>query len=982
LEGLFPPEHWVHKNPKVVETDQCTLLIQDYQTLPDGRLELKPCALIFHSAGSKAPGADASIPPSRGRPVVLEAPKAELAFDRPLDLARAEFGRVEKGTLSGEVTIHSPPTLQGGRDELFVKTRAVWLDRQSIRTSNDVEFRYGESSGRGRMLEITLAQEQSGQNRARKSPLGGVQTVKLKHLEFLRIATAGGGLLGEASPAGGKRTENQSAPLDITCRGEFAFDVAAQLARFQDRVEVRRLTPDGPPDQLQCDELLLALGSPAAGPTSVASADDPLAGRLQRIIAIGSPAVLKAPASGIEAVAAFMEYSLADRFVTLKSDKQKQVHKVSLHQFGQHFIAPELHYKMADEGRLGRLRATGPGELRLLQGHGASQQTVTARWERELHVQPQGRNHVISLLDAASVTIDPLGRFDANELHLWVLEVPVESRPRVPLGQASTAISTSDAQEAQPKTSIIPDRLLAVGKVRINSPRLDADTSQLEAWFIHLPPPPPAPLPPGGPSGPVREPVQPVAFSPIEPPSAQNVIRPPNLQKFHAGGGLMQMQLMVRGPAFDLEALNIRGQAEIDEIRTPEQGQEPIRVRGEILELRRGTQPDATIDITGRPAEVASRGLSLAGGKIQVFRGDNLMRIDGPGEATVPGGEQGGGGRASGVRSRESGIGRSEPSQKMHIVWQQGFVFDGLTARFNGGVEIRTATQTALTPILEATFRERLDFQAMGGQPQADVAQVFLDGAMTGVYVEGRSFDEFGEQLSREQLRARNLLIDREKGTFHATGPGWVNSVRRGSAGLPGSLGTQSPTPPPQAATPNVPEPLTSVHVAFEREIDGNLVQREVEFRQQVQTTYSPAHDFNDEIVADPLGNLGERMMLMQSDSLKIIEFIQPDNRWFEMRATGHTRVRGSRVDIDAPVVGYSSANEMLTLEGDGRAKAQVWMHRAAGGDPNRMSGERLRYNLRTGEVQTDVVPGIYFNLENNIKLPKVPSLTPAKSKK
>src|SRR5207302_3082434 len=117
---------------------------------------------------------------TRGRPIVLEAPKAELVFDRAVDFKRAEFGRVEKGTLSGEVTIYSPPTAPGSRDELLVRTRAVWLDRQSIRTSNDVEFQYGDSSGKGRILEIGLRNEQPDGKKAAKSKYGGVQTVTLK----------------------------------------------------------------------------------------------------------------------------------------------------------------------------------------------------------------------------------------------------------------------------------------------------------------------------------------------------------------------------------------------------------------------------------------------------------------------------------------------------------------------------------------------------------------------------------------------------------------------------------------------------------------------------------------------------------------------------------------------------------------------------------------------------------------------------------
>ena len=106
-------------------------------------------------------------------------------------------------------------------------------------------------------------------------------------------------------------------------------------------------------------------------PKITAVANDPLAGRLKRIVAIGAPAVLQAPTSGVEAIAAYMEYSLADRSITLKSDKRNKVPQVSLRRLEQHFVAPELHYQMAEEGRLGRLHAAGPGELRVMEGHGA-----------------------------------------------------------------------------------------------------------------------------------------------------------------------------------------------------------------------------------------------------------------------------------------------------------------------------------------------------------------------------------------------------------------------------------------------------------------------------------------------------------------------------------------------------------------------------------------------------------------------------------
>jgi hypothetical protein len=939
--AYFRPDHWVHKNPKIVKTQQCTLFIQDYRLLPDGRLELTPCTLVFHSGKAK-----------HSKPIILEAPKAELTFDRPMDFARAEFGRLEKGTLAGEVTILSPPTTPGGRDELRVRTRAVWLDQESIRTSNEVEFQYGASAGRGRILEIALSSEPPDAAQTKKKKLPSVHTATLKHLDHLHVVTENGGIL-RNEPADGPAAATATATLEVKCQGEVSFDVTSQLARFERQVEVRRLIPGAPPDELNCETLLLAFAenNVAEGGQPPATLNDPLAGRLKRIVALGSPAVLQAPTSGVEAIAAHMEYSLADRSVTLKSDPKNKVPQVSLRRFHQHFVAPDLHYQMADEGRLGRLYARGPGELRLLEMQGGEQRIVTARWEKELQVQPQERNQVISLHGTASVAIDPLGRFDGNELHVWVLEVAAQ-------GGAADA-----ANPQEPKTTLVPDRLLAIGNVRLRSPQLDVDTGRLESWFINLPAAP-AQMRPLAPPQIIREPVQRASYTTDSAPqgSIRNVVRQPTLQKFHVGGEKIQMQAVVRGRVFDLEDLNIDGRAEIDEIRTPEPNQIPIRLRGDLLELRQGTRPEAVIQVSGKPAEVSGRGVSIAGGKIVVHRGKNELRIDGPGEATMPGPE-------TGPRGQEPAA--QPPQQPMHLVWQQGLIFDGRVARFAGDVKVRTAMQTVSAPVLEAKLSQRLDFQLLGGQPQPELESIFFDGGQFGVDIKSRTVDEYGEQVSREQMRVRNLLIDRLAGKLHAAGPGWVSTVRRGGATLPGSPGTQQPLVlPQQVAAQSGTRQMTSIHVAFEREIVGDLARREIEFRQQVQTTYSPTNDFGNAFAADPLAQMPEGVVLMESDSLKITEIVLESTRWFEMLASGHTKVRGLKVDVDAPIIGYSSATEILSLRGDGRAKAKIWTSPAPGQPATSSTLERLSYNIRTGDMQTDGVGNVHIPLAPGMKLP------------
>jgi hypothetical protein len=340
LERLFPPDAWERKGAKIIETDRCTLIIQDYVPT-DGKLLLKPCTLIMHTGSQAAK-----------RPIVMQAPQgAELEFDRALDLARAQFGRLKRGQLKGEITIFSPPTIPGGRDALRLTTHEVKLEGNRVYTSDPVSFQYGDSVGRGRELEVNLLPKPDGAEGNKNSSWSGVQSLTLLHIDQLRIASAGGGLLGTPTPGKSIAKTENAEWIEVTCTGPFTFDMLAQIAQFEDRVEVRRLMPGAVPDRLRCDSLYLGFGAQdKAARTASASSDDPLAGRLQKITAVGYPATLEAPASGIEASAAIMEYSLAERRITLQPEQEskpnRRVTRVSLRQFGQHFTASELHYEL------------------------------------------------------------------------------------------------------------------------------------------------------------------------------------------------------------------------------------------------------------------------------------------------------------------------------------------------------------------------------------------------------------------------------------------------------------------------------------------------------------------------------------------------------------------------------------------------------------------------------------------------------------
>jgi hypothetical protein len=982
LKRLFNPGDWELDQPKIVETDTCTLLVKDYQPTPDGTLALTPCTLIFYAAAAGS---------TERRPIVMQAPQgAFIKFDRPLNLARAEFGKLEGGRLPGQITIFSPETAPGRGDDLHLTTQDLTLTKDSIKTLRDVEFRYGESHGKGRDLTIALLPKHPEDP---NSGVGGIRSITLEKIERLHIEAAGDALGG---PAGGApQTARNNAPMEVTCQGPFVFDVLAETAMFDKGVEVQRVNPMGPPDTLTCQRLLLVfadeqgaggtggaspsqaapsqLSSSPAPPSQPPAQADPLAGRLKRIVAEGGPVRLVAPSSATVASAARLEYSLTKRRLVLVPGPNAE--QVTLKQEANEFTARELEYESAEPGRLGRLWAAGPGQLKFTQSAGPAKQTVVARWEKELRIRPHERNQVISLVGKASLDVSPLGHFSAEELHLWVLEVPQDSKT-APEGEAARegeapaepVNAAADRNPNQSRFSILPARLLASGGVQLDSPRLHVDTARLEVWFQNLPPKP-QPLPPVKQPERAAPPIAPashlqgVGLSPGRP--DERAIRPPSLQKFDLTGDLIQMQVIRQGEEMELEDLMIRGHVALDESRTAEPGQQPIRIRGDSLELRGGVTGPGKFDIAGGPAEMGGRGMSLAGKEIHLVRAENRLWIDGPGEATLPSGAgfqpamlpgagpgTGNRGQATGGSGQRAGDIRSGASAApVHVVWQDRFTFDGQTTEMLGDVQARSGTYVVTAKRLEASLNRRIDLAAPQTGDDTDLARLVFDG---GVHVVSRTLNEHDEQTSYDQAQVKNFVMDRAAGTLHADGPGWVSSHRVATGGLPGAPLPAAP-PPGAPAAPLAPPKLIYIEVTFQGSIEGLIEKRQIEFHRQVRTIFAPVSDWNQRVVINKIEDLGEQGVLMNSDTLTVVEMNPPGQRpWIEAFVTGNTIVEGTKFTVHAPRISYTSDKQLLTLEGDGRADAQLWYRDGAGQPESASAAQKWKYWLETGKLEVE----------------------------
>jgi hypothetical protein len=1001
LAALFSPGSWELDNPKIVETESCILLVKDYRPTTDGKLELNPCTLVFlaQPEGENGPR----------RPIVMQAPQgAVLQFDRPLDIARAQFGRLEGGLLPGPITIRSPESAPGRGDDLHLTTRQIQIDRDRVFTPHEVEFRYGESHGRGSDLTIHLLPKDPEDPH---SGVGGLRSLVLARLDRLHLVVPGKvGLPG--LPAGGGADDRRNADpaaneantttqLEVVCQGPVVFDMESETLLLDDGVDVERLLPGAPPDRLRCRQLRLvfrdddpsqsiANSSAADAPsgTSPPPADrpasgtgDPLAGRIKQLIAIGNPARLEAPSSATVVTAAEMTLSVAKQRIHL--DPSDEFPTVSLRQGANHFVAHKLDYELAPAGRLGKLWAQGPGELSFVQATGRNLQTISAQWRDKLSIRPQDADHVLSLTGNATVGVDPLGTFAAEQLYFWLREVeaPVAGASLEPAGATSAvASSAADAPKSPPrKYTLVPGRLLASSapvpdetgdveidaeslrrRVTLDSPKLTVETRRLEVWFQNLPAVEKLPA--------VAERLPPTTL-PREKP-----LKEPSRAKFALVGDLIQMQVIRRGDEAELEDLVIRGGVSIDEVETDEPNQVPVRLRGDSLELRGGVTGAGTIDLVGQPAEVGGRGMWLAGGTIHVVRNENRLWIDGPGEAKFPASAALAGGALGPLAGRErpgspiaepvsgptpppgdSPSERPQPPEDVHLVWRDRFHFDGQTALIDGDVQARTATQLASGSSLEVSLKERIDLAQSTSPTDAALARLKFDG---GVTIENRTLDEHDEQIAFDTLAVRDLVIDAAAGKLTAAGPGTLVSRRLASAALPGvssplPMPVPMPTGPP--ADPSAPPKLNFIHIEFQGGIVGNIAQRQIEFQNQVRTIFAPIEAWDQSVSASRLEDLGEKGVLLTSDRLTVLEMAPAGQTpWIEAYASGGAVVEGKQFTVQAPRIAYTSDKEKLTIEGDGFKEAELW-HRAAPGEPSSYAAARKwTYWLRTGELSIE----------------------------
>ena len=961
LEGLFPPGAWELDHPKILESGSVKLLVKNHVNLGKGNVEIRPCTFIFTP---EDPGVDAAQ--RRRRAVIMEAPEgALLKFDQSLDLRLTEIGRLRliSARLNGRITIRSEGKSSAPDDDLRIVTRNVTLTEELISTPHSVEFRWGRSHGRGSRMRIELVSDpEEGKPNHRGLSFAGIESFELEELErlYLHVGKSSPASTGPGAGTGGQLPGDQlpidplpdgrDLPVEIRCRGPFRYDHLRQVATFEKNVDILRIHPDGPVDQVTCELLLVYFARRREGMADLSKADSAAPERggaaefdLEpcRIEAHGTPVDVRAPSRGVHARGERLEYDLQTQEIVLEDMLSGR--EVFLRQDTNEIHARSLHYKSAGPGRLGQMTARGPGWF-LGQTGDDPVRKLRAVWNEMLYVRPYQGQQVISLSGAPELESPEIGRLTADEIHFWFTELP----------------SDEENQNKPDRTNSLklrPDRLAASGQVRLDSPQLTGAVDELGIWFVdgRLQDPP---APAGQVTGRITGAV------PVHPPQTAENGQPPipaagepnepvaTRRHFKIDGSVLWSQVVIREGQSELAELTVEGNVVFRETQTEEADERPLEISGDQIRLTAANTPQATVTVIGRPARFDGRGLQLQSTNINLDRGGNRLWVHGAGEMGLP------------LDRDLEGEPLAEPDV-LNIRWQESMQFDGRTASFTESVVASSRTQWLKTDALDVILAERVDFAHPDRHQEPDVAKVVCRGAVS---MESHTFEEAATS-SIKRIQVADLTIDRNSGDLGARGPGWITTVGRGSS-LPPSLAIDrtadrdSPAPDRDSPAPDEPvdpddDQLFYLEVRFQGRLIGNLHDRKVTFEDRVRSVYGPVDSLEATLDVDDPDALGPKSVVLSCDRLDVVEMAVPGGGGsaLELEATGNTMAENRTFTARAPEkMTYAAAKGLLILEGNGRADAELFRQKQVGGATHRVSARKISFWPATKQLKVSEI--------------------------
>ncbi len=590
------------------------------------------------------------------------------------------------------------------------------------------------------------------------------------------------------------------------------------MASVDRDVVVRQLNPNGPCDQLNCNQLDIHF-APKAAPLNAkgdAVVVDPSKrqqrdlGRLEAaaIVALGHPAIAVSPARKIEARGDRIQIALREQRLRIEGGNDTRLTS------GTNVLqAPIIDYQQAEKDsttKIGRFRAAGPGSLHFVMDAKKPDQVFQAAWQKSVQLGREKGQPVIVMEGRPELAFGAAGSLMGDQIRLYLRELDGNSAAGFAVGGGSG--------DKQKQSRLAPDRLIAVGNVVITSPQLVGRTQQLLANFQIPAEPAASGAPPAA---------APTAIEKKAKAAPKNAERQ---QSYEVVADQMRLEVFLKGQTAVPTTLACDGNIVVREVTQAGANQQPTEIRGGQLivdkldtktphiTLRGASGAGANAPVNGggadgnQPAQLSGRGVSLFTAQVEMDGRDNHMWSDGPGEATV-------------LMARDLQGNATATPTPVKIRWQNGLRFDGQTITFDHNVVVASADSTLKCDRMLARLAAPLQFGQHIDQTATSFSQIDCEGR---VAIENLSRD-LGGVTSHDRMQLGHLTINQQTGEIRGQGPGVIRSTRFGNGMVP-LAGPQDAKPP--AASPAANGPGNKLHflrVDFHTGLDGNMYTRDVD---------------------------------------------------------------------------------------------------------------------------------------------------------
>jgi hypothetical protein len=880
LAAYFPANHWtLAAPPKSFDNGQALIVLDDYKPEEDGEVRVNKCAVLFFPT-ERVPGEE---PPRDA--VILEAPHgAVIQLDEGFRAGLAGIGRLQWARLLGDITVRSDMQQPGPTDDLLLKTRDLYMNQDLIRTDADVDMRLGEHWGKGRVLEIRLVAIERGK-RSAGPDIGGIDTLEIVQNVEAHLAVEGSGLLSGENIDQPNKPKTEMPPVHVKCDGRFKFDFTANMAIVVDPAKTTSV----------------------AGRTRTVSALH--AGTIEAHGTELNPVDLMSDSHAATAKCSLMRIELGPQRVTFSGQDE-----IELTYQGNEIHAPMVQYQAPPKDtnyKIGTLLAAGNGWLKALPTTGSTQQPFELRWTEGMDLRRVNEKPVLSVRGRPRLTMAG-GR-------LWADELQLDLRERAADG----------SEDALIPEDIVPERMLAMGHVDIQSAELSGKVNQLAVDVAYLP----------------GEGVANAAGSN----SSLLAGGAGSGRAYNINGETLAVEVAVRGGRTAVRSLDVRGDLQFQETALQGGATQPMIVRGNELSVRKADTPAAEISLKGQPATITAQGMSIQAVELRLNRGTSGALINAPGQLQLP------------VTRDLAGNLLAQP-ETLDITWQDGMNLENTAITFQGKVEARTSGGQLRTNRLVAVLSQPIQFDGSTQRDQTQLAQIEC---WEGVAAQFIQRDEMGI-TSINKMNLKSILANQITGKIDGVGPGRLESVHLSTTTK--SLVPQNEDVVPNAnfAQVNAVQPsqnLRYLRIDFNRGVEGNLLQGRVAVVGNVHAVYGPVDSWEQTLALIPQGTPAPQNIYIKSESLEVAKSpnarLNPQTRLatVELTAEGSVVIEGSAgkqgtFTALAYRATYDQEKSRFMLEGDGVRPAELSREKFPGGPLDTQSFNSLIYFPETDEWQ------------------------------